>query len=101
MILSVFLNLNYQTIRGKVILMIEPVNTWIHIEVLQKDDFEDTTAGRVKVLRDNQEAGDVIGVPVIEGLILIVEPSLIMTVGTESFIRATKESIYATENLPY
>jgi hypothetical protein len=80
--------------------MIEPVNTWLHVEDMQVE-YDDLTTGRVKVLRDNEDASLVVGTQILAGMTLIVEPSLIMKVGTESFIKATEHSIYAIENLPY
>lgn len=77
--------------------MISPVNYWLHVEPLQKDEFDESTAGRVLVKRENELAGDLLGINVVPGLVLIVEPSLIMKVGTEHFIKATKDSIYAVE----
>lgn len=81
--------------------MLIPVNTWLHIrplfDVEVMFDDEDDNYGRVEVLLDSVDAGQVVGIDIKKGMVLVVEPSLIMSVGDDFFIKATETSIYAVE----
>lgn len=78
--------------------MIEPVDAWLHVRPISNEEdsvFDTSSIGIVEVLRDNAIASERLGIKIVKGMFLIVEPSLIMQVGEESFLRATEQSVYA------
>ena len=70
-------------------------STWIVVERMTVDEYDTDQEGHVKVIRENEAANSVLGIDLNFGMILIVDPTAIIEIGGNHFVKVTEDSVLA------